>query len=113
MSGVWMQDAKTATEYHCACVGADREFILRLMSGVGLPSVAQRFATDRGIRVEASAAFMSGLQPARFFACAPDSCSSEDWRHEEPMETANLSVILSVGGSCALERPTGARNRLR
>jgi predicted DNA-binding protein with PD1-like motif len=109
MTEPWMQDARTPREYHAVRVKPSRQFILRLTTGADLWLATQQFAIDHGIRfAKIHAAFMGGLQPARFLVWAPDTRDPANWHNEEPMEISNLSMILSMGGIIHLREVDGA-----
>jgi len=104
----WVHNAQTPTEYHVVCVQPAREFILRMTTGADLWLALQRFAVDHEIRfAKIHAAFMGGLQPARFLVWAPDTNDPNNWHHEEPMEIANLSMILAMGGMIHVRQVDG------
>ena len=99
MRDPWLRDAEPATEYHAVSVQPKRSFILRMTTGADLWMALQRFAIDRRIRfAKIHAAFMGGLQPARFLVWVPDTTDRQNWHHEEPMKVDNLSMILAMGG---------------
>jgi len=99
MTETWVHDAKTPTQYHAVQYKSGREFILRMTTGADPWLALQRFAADHDIRfAKIHAAFMGGLQPARFLVWAPDPSDPNNWHHEEAMEIQNLSMILAMGG---------------
>lgn len=96
---VWERDATSPTDYHCVEVRRGREFIFRLTTGADLWLGLQKFAQDKAIRfAKVHAAFMGGLQPARFLVWAPDSRNPENWHKEAPVTISNLSMLLAAGG---------------
>jgi len=95
----WEMDASAPTEYHVVEARRGREFIIRLTTGADVYLAIQLFAKDRGIRfAKIHAAFMGGLQPARFLVWAPDTRDPKNWHNESEAEVQNLSMILSMGG---------------
>jgi len=99
MTEAWTRDAQSLTEYHAVQYKPGREYILRMTTGADVWLAIQQFAIDNSIRfAKIHAAFMGGLQPARFLVWAPDTSDPSNWHHEEAMEIANLSMILAIGG---------------
>ena len=99
MSYEWEEDANKPEEYHQVEVERGREFILRLTTGADIVKALEKFAIDNEIRfAKIHAAFMGGLEPARFLVWAPDTEDPENWHNEEPMEIQNLSMLLSMSG---------------
>ena len=59
----------------------------------------QQFARDHGIRfAKIHAAFMGGLQPAKFLMWAPDTANPDNWHNESEATIQNLSMVLSMSG---------------
>lgn len=99
MKQKWELDASSPTEYHAVEAERGREFILRSTTGADVFLALQKFAIDRGIRfAKIHAAFMGGLQPARFWMWAPDTRDPKNWHNESPATVQNLSMILSMSG---------------
>lgn len=99
MTEAWTRDAQSLTEYHAVQYKSGREHILRMTTGADVWLAIQQFAIDNSIRfAKIHAAFMGGLQPARFLVWAPNTNDPSNWHHEEAMEIANLSMILAIGG---------------
>jgi len=99
MTYQWETDASHPAEYHNVEVQRGREFILRLTTGSDVFLALQQFARDHDIRfAKIHAAFMGGLQPARFLVWAPDTRDPDNWHHEEPRTLHNLSMILAMSG---------------
>jgi len=95
----WERDASTPTEYHVVEARRGREFILRLTTGADVCSAIQKFAEDHDIRfAKIHAAFMGGLQPARYLMWTPDTRDPQNWHNESPATTQNLSMVLSMSG---------------
>jgi len=95
----WEMDASHPAEYHAVEVQRGREFIIRMTTGADVFQAIQQFAKDRDIRfAKIHAAFMGGLQPARFLVWAPDTRDPDNWHNEEPMTIQNLSMVLSMSG---------------
>jgi predicted DNA-binding protein with PD1-like motif len=95
----WETDARHPGEYHVVECHRGREFILRLTTGSDVFLAVQQFAKDRDIRfAKIHAAFMGGLQPARFLVWAPDTRDPDNWHHEEPRTVHNLTMVLSMSG---------------
>ena len=95
----WETDASDPADYHNVEVKRGREFILRLTTGSDVFLALQQFARDRDIRfAKIHAAFMGGLQPARFLVWAPDTRDPDNWHNEEPRTLHNLSMILAMSG---------------
>jgi len=95
----WEMDASHPAEYHAVEVGRGREFIIRMTTGADVFHAIQQFAKDHDIRfAKIHAAFMGGLQPARFLVWAPDTKNRDNWHNEEPVTIQNLSMILSMSG---------------
>ena len=99
MPDKWEQDATHPREYHLVEAQRGREFIIRMTTGADVCLALQQFANDNGIRfAKIHAAFMGGLQPARFLVWAPDTAHPGNWHNESPMTVQNLSMVLSMGG---------------
>jgi predicted DNA-binding protein with PD1-like motif len=99
MTYQWETDASNPAEYHNVEVQRGREFILRLTTGSDVFLALQQFARDHDIRfAKIHAAFMGGLQPARFLVWAPDTRDPDNWHNEEPRTLHNLSMILAMSG---------------
>jgi predicted DNA-binding protein with PD1-like motif len=95
----WQQDAAVPTEYHAVEAQRGREFIFRLTTGADVWLAIQQFAKDKGIRFgKIHAAFMGGLQPARFLVWTPNTQDRGTWHNETDMTIQNLSMVLSMGG---------------
>jgi predicted DNA-binding protein with PD1-like motif len=99
MAYKWEMDASYPSEYHAVQPKRGREFILRLTTGADVFLGLQAFAVDHDIRfAKIHAAFMGGLQPARFLVWAPDTRDPGNWHNEHPMTVQNLSMVLSMSG---------------
>ncbi|MCR4433843.1 MAG: DNA-binding protein [Caldiserica bacterium] len=99
MKDSWELDAQRPDDYHAVECKRGREFILRLTTGADVFLAIQKFARDHNIMyAKIHAAFMGGLQPARFLVWTPDSQNPENWHHETPAVVQNLSMILAIGG---------------
>jgi len=99
MKEKWERDASEPTEYHVVEARRGREFILRLTTGADVYLAIQQFAKDHGIRfAKIHAAFMGGLQPARFLMWAPDTSDPGNWHNESAATIQNQSMILSMSG---------------
>ena len=95
----WEMDASHPAEYHVVEVRRGREFILRCTTGADVCLAIQKFAQDYNIRFgKIHAAFMGGLQPAKFLMWAPDTRDPQNWHNESPATVQNLSMILSMSG---------------
>jgi len=95
----WERDARHPGEYHSVEIQRGREFILRLTTGSDVFLAVQQFAKDHDIRFgKIHAAFMGGLQPARFLVWAPDTRDPDNWHNEEPRTIHNLTMVLSMSG---------------
>lgn len=95
----WETDASHPAEYHNVEVQRGREFILRLTTGSDVFLALQQFAKDHDIHfAKIHAAFMGGLQPAKFLVWAPDTRDPDNWHNEEPRTLHNLSMILAMSG---------------
>ncbi|HDQ72171.1 MAG TPA: DNA-binding protein [Chloroflexi bacterium] len=95
----WEMDATHPAEYHSVEVQRGREFILRMTTGADVFLACQAFAQDHDIRfAKIHAAFMGGLQPARFLVWTPDTAQPDNWHNETAMEIQNLSMVLSMSG---------------
>ena len=95
----WETDASHPAEYHNVEVQRGREIIIRLTTGSDVFLALQQFARDHDIRfAKIHAAFMGGLQPARFLVWAPDTRDPDNWHNEEPRTLHNLSMILAMSG---------------
>ena len=96
---VWESDACTPTDYHVVEAKRGREFILRMTTGADVWLAVQRFAREHSLRfAKIHAAFMGGLQPARFLMWSPDTRDAGNWHNESAATIQNLSMILSIGG---------------
>ena len=85
MPYAWERDATHPAEYHVVEGQRGREFILRLTTGSDVFLALQQFAKDHDVRfAKIHAAFMGGLQPARFLIWAPDTGDRDNWHNEEP-----------------------------
>ncbi|MCW3991997.1 MAG: DNA-binding protein [Candidatus Bathyarchaeota archaeon] len=99
MTEKWEQDASKLNEYHVVEARRGREFILRLTTGADVYLAIQQFAIDHGIRfAKIHAAFMGGLQPAKFLVWAPDTSDPSNWHNESTITIQNQSMILSMSG---------------
>jgi predicted DNA-binding protein with PD1-like motif len=99
MPDEWEMDARHPDEYHVVKVQRGREFIIRMTTGADVFMALQRFAQDHDIRfAKIHAAFMGGLQPARFLVWTPDTKNPDNWHNESPMIIRNLSMVLSMSG---------------
>ncbi len=99
MAHPWEMDATHPAEYHSVEVKRGREFILRLTTGADVFLACQAFAKDHNIRfAKIHAAFMGGLQPAKFLVWTPDTTDPENWHNETAMEIQNLSMVLAMSG---------------
>ncbi len=99
MSEPWEMDATSPNAYFDIEVERGREFILRLTTGADIFKAIQQFAIDKGIRfAKIHAAFMGGLQPAKFLVWAPDTRDPENWHNESEYTLDNLSMLLALGG---------------
>lgn len=99
MAHKWESDASRPDEYHVVQPTRSREFILRLTTGADVFLALQAFAQDHDIRfAKIHAAFMGGLQPAKFLVWAPDTKDPSNWHNEEPMTVHNLSMVLAMSG---------------
>ena len=99
MTEIWERDAQTPDEYHTVECQRGREFIIRLTSGADVLLAIQKFAIDHNIRfAKIHAAFMGGLQPAKYLVWAPDTSDPDNWHKEAVATTTNLSMILSLSG---------------
>lgn len=95
----WERDASEPTEYHVVEARRGREFILRLTTGTDVYLAVQQFAKDHDIRfAKIHAAFMGGLQPARFLMWSPDTNDPSNWHNESKAAIGNQSMILSMSG---------------
>ena len=95
----WEKDAGHPAEYHSVEVQRGREFIIRLTTGADVFHALQKFAQDHDIRfAKIHAAFMGGLQPARFLVWTPDTKTPDNWHNETAMTIQNLSMVLSMSG---------------
>jgi predicted DNA-binding protein with PD1-like motif len=108
MKQKWETDASNPSEYHVVKVRRGREFILRLTTGADVVLAIQKFAQDHKIRfAKIHAAFMGGLQPARFLIWAPDTKDPTNWHNESPATVQNLSMILAMGGMISVRQENG------
>lgn len=99
MKEKWERDASDPTEYHVVEARRGREFILRLTTGADVYLAVQQFAKDHDIRfAKIHAAFMGGLQPARFLMWSPDTSDPSNWHNESRAAIGNQSMILSMSG---------------
>lgn len=99
MPDQWEMDASTPEAYHVVECSRGREFILRLTTGADVFQAVQQFARDKNIRfAKIHAAFMGGLEPARFLVWAPDTRDPSNWHNESEMTLQNLSMVLAMGG---------------
>lgn len=99
MPYAWEKDATHPAEYHVVEGRRGREFILRLTTGSDVFVALQQFAKDHDVRfAKIHAAFMGGLQPARFLIWAPDTADRDNWHNEEPRVVHNLTMVLSMSG---------------
>lgn len=99
MTAPWEKDAQTPDEYHQVECKRGREFIIRLTTGADVFSALQKFAIDNEIQfAKIHAAFMGGLQPAKYLVWAPDHTDPNNWHREAIATTQNLSMILALGG---------------
>jgi predicted DNA-binding protein with PD1-like motif len=99
MKEKWECDASRPTEYHVVEARRGREFILRMTTGADVYLAIQQFAKDHGISfAKIHAAFMGGLQPARFLMWAPDTSDPSNWHNESSATIQNQSMILSMSG---------------
>ena len=95
----WEMDASHPAEYHAVNVKRGREFIIRMTTGADVFLALQQFAKDHDIRfAKIHAAFMGGLQPARFLVWTPNTQEPETWHNESAMTIQNLSMVLSMSG---------------
>jgi len=95
----WEMDASNPSEYHVVEAQRGREFIIRMTTGADVYKGIQKFAIDHKIRfAKIHAAFMGGLQPAKFLVWAPDTRDLKNWHNESVMTIENQSMILSMGG---------------
>jgi predicted DNA-binding protein with PD1-like motif len=95
----WSRDAGSPTEHHAVQYRSGRTFILRMTTGADVWLATQQFAIESKIRfAKVHAAFMGGLQPARFLVWAADKQDPGNWHHEEAVEVPDLSMILALGG---------------
>jgi predicted DNA-binding protein with PD1-like motif len=108
MKQKWETDASNSSEYHVVKVRPGREFILRLTTGADVVLAIQRFAQDHKIRfAKIHAAFIQGLQPARFLIWAPDTTNSTNWHNESSATVQNLSMILAMGEMISITQENG------
>ena len=99
MAAKWEMDASHPAEYHIVEAQRGREFIIRMTTGADVFLALQKFARDHDIRfAKIHAAFMGGLQPAKFLVWAPDTRYPQNWHNESPMTIQNLSMVLSMSG---------------
>ena len=95
----WELDATQPGEYHQVEAQRGREFIIRMTTGADVFLALQQFAKDHDIRfAKIHAAFMGGLQPAKFLVWTPDTKNLDNWHNETAMTIQNLSMILSMSG---------------
>ena len=99
MADKWEMDASHPDEYHVVEVRRGREFILRMTTGADVCLAIRRFAQDHNIRfAKIHAAFMGGLQPAKFLVWTPDTKDPQNWHNESPMTIQNQSMVLAMSG---------------
>ena len=99
MPDKWEMDASHPDEYHVVEVRRGREFILRMTTGADVCLAIRTFAQDHNIRfAKIHAAFMGGLQPAKFLVWTPDTKDPQNWHNESPMTIQNLSMVLAMSG---------------
>ena len=99
MTEIWERDAETPDEYHCVTCQRGREFIIRLTTGADVFLAIQKFAIDNNIEfAKIHAAFMGGLQPAKYLVWAPDTTDPTNWHKEAVATIENLSMVLAMGG---------------
>ncbi len=95
----WEQDAAHPTDYHAVEAQRGREWIIRMTTGADVFLAIQQFAKDHTIRfAKIHAAFMGGLQPAKFLVWTPDTKNLDNWHNETAMTIQNLSMVLSMSG---------------
>jgi predicted DNA-binding protein with PD1-like motif len=95
----WWKDEAPSEGYYSVEAKRGREFILRMITGADLVKTIQKFAKDKNIKIaKIHAAFMGGLQPARYLVWAPDTKNPDNWANEVVAELHNLSMILSMSG---------------
>jgi predicted DNA-binding protein with PD1-like motif len=95
----WEKNASHPAQYHAVEPQRGREFIIRMTTGADVFLALQQFAVDQGIRfAKIHAAFMGGLQPARFLVWTPDTANPDNWHNESAMTIQNLSMVLSMSG---------------
>ena len=76
-----------------------REFILRIGSGTDLYEVVKQFTKDKKIKVaKIHAAFMGGLQPAKFHMYSPDTVDPDNWANESETTEEKFSMTVSMSG---------------
>jgi len=99
MSREWWAEEKPVGGYLAVEAKRGREFILRITTDQDLIQTIKRFAKDKKIRfAKVHAAFMGGLQPAKYMVWARDTKDPSNWAHEEQATLHNLSMILSMSG---------------
>jgi predicted DNA-binding protein with PD1-like motif len=99
MSEDWWKDEAPPEGYYQVEAKRGREFILRMITGADIVKTIQKFAADNEIKIaKIHAAFMGGLQPARYLVWAPDTRDPDNWANEVVAELHNLSMILSMSG---------------
>ncbi len=99
MSKEWWQEDAPESGYLSVEPKRGREFILRIVNDQDLIETIQRFATDKNIKIaKLHAAFMGGLQPAKFQIWAPDTKDPDNIFNEVQANLANMSMILSMSG---------------
>jgi len=99
MSREWWEEEVPPEGYLTVEAQRGREFILRIVDGQDLIKTIKRFAKDHEIGIaKVHAAFMGGLQPAKFMVWARDTKDPDNWAHEEQATLHNLSMILSMSG---------------
>ncbi len=95
----WERDAQSPEEYHTVECSRGREFIIRMTTGADPFLGIQKFAIDNNIMFgKIHAAFMGGLQPAKYLKWIPDYVNPENWHREGVAVNTNLSMILSLSG---------------
>ena len=99
MPDKWEMDASHPAEYHLVEGRRGREFIIRMTTGADVFLALEQFAQDHNIRfAKIHAAFMGGLQPARFLVWTPNTQQPDNWHNESAMTIQNLSMVLSMSG---------------
>ena len=95
----WFEET-TGPEGYLAVEGrTGREFILRIASGTDIYKAIKQFAKDKKIKVaKIHAAFMGGLQPAKFHMYAPDTVDPDNWANESETSEEKFSMVVSMSG---------------